>query len=301
MTLTQITYFETVCEYKNVTKAAEALFVSRSAVSRSLKELENEWNLVLFKRSRTGVELTEDGAMLRNMFKEFISAYTSLKSHINDARRTNQIPRLNIGISLTTGAQFFPDFFPPFIDNNSDIDLRFHEYASINIHEALNTGDCDFFISPHLSRELRADKALDYKLMGHSEMVVCVSATHKLAQRDRISLEEASKLKRASLMTHMSVDIMNETLVYSILGSEDDPNIVITTSQQELIHKMVASGHVVSILPKDYTTHWDDIATISLDPVNIISYYMIWKKDILKANACKRFYDYFSTYNFPNI
>ena len=50
MTLTQITYFEAVCEYKNVTKAANALFVSRSAVSRSLKELENEWNLVLFNR-----------------------------------------------------------------------------------------------------------------------------------------------------------------------------------------------------------------------------------------------------------
>lgn len=70
MTLTQMTYFEAVCQYKNVTKAAEALFVSRSAVSRAMKELETEWNVVLFKRSRTGVELTEDGDQIRRMFGE---------------------------------------------------------------------------------------------------------------------------------------------------------------------------------------------------------------------------------------
>ena len=67
MTLTQITYFNAVCEYKNVTKEANALFVSRTAVSRALKDLENEWGLVLFKRSRTGVELTEDGKKVKEI------------------------------------------------------------------------------------------------------------------------------------------------------------------------------------------------------------------------------------------
>ena len=64
-------YFLKVCETGNITTAAEELFVSRSVLSRSLHELEQEFDTTLFIRSKQGVELTASGRIIRNMLQAF--------------------------------------------------------------------------------------------------------------------------------------------------------------------------------------------------------------------------------------
>ena len=90
MTLKQIKYFEAVCETRNVTKAADALFISRSVVSRALKELENEFGVELFNRTRLGLELTESGKLLQNMFFEFSRVYDSIQERIRQRNGNNE-------------------------------------------------------------------------------------------------------------------------------------------------------------------------------------------------------------------
>lgn len=45
MTLLQLRYFKAVCEFHSVTKAADELFISRTAISRSINALEQDWAL----------------------------------------------------------------------------------------------------------------------------------------------------------------------------------------------------------------------------------------------------------------
>lgn len=58
---TKITIFNTVAEEKNFTKAAKKLGISQPAVSQNIADLEKSLGTSLFVRSRTAVELTEDG------------------------------------------------------------------------------------------------------------------------------------------------------------------------------------------------------------------------------------------------
>lgn len=53
--------FLKVVELKSFTRAAEKLFYSQSGISRMINDLEKEWSVTLFERSRTGVRLTSDG------------------------------------------------------------------------------------------------------------------------------------------------------------------------------------------------------------------------------------------------
>ena len=46
MTLLQLRYFKAVCEFHSVTKAADELFISRTAISRSINALEQELDIV---------------------------------------------------------------------------------------------------------------------------------------------------------------------------------------------------------------------------------------------------------------
>ena len=56
--------FYTVAKCGSLTKAAQALFISQPAVSQSIKQLENQLGITLFKRTYRGMVLSEVGEMM---------------------------------------------------------------------------------------------------------------------------------------------------------------------------------------------------------------------------------------------
>lgn len=62
MKLYQLQYFREVCTQKGITNAAKTLHVSQPAISKAIKELEDEFELKLFKRTKKVMVLTEEGA-----------------------------------------------------------------------------------------------------------------------------------------------------------------------------------------------------------------------------------------------
>lgn len=301
MTLTQMTYFDAVCKYKNVTKAAEALFVSRSAVSRALKELESEWNLVLFKRSRTGVELTEDGEKIREMFSEFNRAYSTLKKSMLDTKRTAGKPELHIGITTTTGSRFFPDFFPSFRKIHPEIRICIREHPVFECLDSLTSGDCDFFITPHINKEIQQADYLEKRLAYHSEMVFCVSSRNPLAKQATVSISELKGIDRASLLTPLTFDIIGDTFLGSLLDCDDDDETILKTSQQELIHKAIASDFLTAFLPLDMVSSWENVSTLSLNPASHNDVYIVWNKDSSYSDAGSLFIEYIRHYDFSTL
>ena len=55
MTQKQISYFEKAYETRNIAAAADQMFVSRSVISRSIQELEEEFGVTFFERSKSGI------------------------------------------------------------------------------------------------------------------------------------------------------------------------------------------------------------------------------------------------------
>ena len=64
--------FTVVASNGSFSKAAEELFMTQSAISQSIKQLESSIDMILFKRTPKGVELTEAGEILR-FFNEWFS------------------------------------------------------------------------------------------------------------------------------------------------------------------------------------------------------------------------------------
>ncbi|WP_341274074.1 LysR family transcriptional regulator [Clostridium beijerinckii] len=61
---------------KNISRAAEILFVSQPAVSKSIKTLETSFNVTLFSRSSKGVTLTPEGKILFDHIKMLLMNLT---------------------------------------------------------------------------------------------------------------------------------------------------------------------------------------------------------------------------------
>jgi len=110
--------FYYVAKNKNLSKAANDLYISQPAVSQSLKKLEKELCVKLFYRTKTGMNLTDDGEVLFNYLKKPIECLNNSKRHlINEKDNKDIMIRIGSGTtlikySLIPVLKIFKDEFP---------------------------------------------------------------------------------------------------------------------------------------------------------------------------------------------
>lgn len=61
MTLKQLRYITVVAETGNITEAAKKLFIAQPSLTASIQELEKEYDITIFHRSKRGIEITPEG------------------------------------------------------------------------------------------------------------------------------------------------------------------------------------------------------------------------------------------------
>ena len=114
--------FKEVAEAGNITAAAQNLFISQSAVSQSIKQLESELQTRLFARNSRGVSLTPDGKMLYEYVRSAMGLLETGEEKLSQSRQL-QVGHLTIGASDTVTSQFLL----PYLD-------RFHrQYPGVHI------------------------------------------------------------------------------------------------------------------------------------------------------------------------
>lgn len=114
--------FKEVADAGNITAAAQTLFISQSAVSQSIKQLEAELQTRLFARNSRGVTLTADGRMLYEYVRSAMGLLETGEEKLSQSRDL-QMGHLTIGASDTVTSQFLL----PYLD-------RFHrQYPAIHI------------------------------------------------------------------------------------------------------------------------------------------------------------------------
>ena len=72
MELRVLKYFLVVATERNISNAAKILYVSQPALSKQLKNLEEELGVTLFKRGNRNITLTEDGVYFLTKAKEIL-------------------------------------------------------------------------------------------------------------------------------------------------------------------------------------------------------------------------------------
>lgn len=98
MEIRQLRYFIAVADTLNFSRAAESVYLSQSALSRQIMDLEKEVGLPLLRRSTRQVELTEAGKALQKSAKELISRWEKILPEVR-----NQVAEAAQALSLTIG------------------------------------------------------------------------------------------------------------------------------------------------------------------------------------------------------
>ena len=71
-------------EKRSMTKAAETLYMTQSALTKRIKAMEAEWNIEIVRRSSKGVEFTEDGHYLVKKANIILDFLQEIEEHFSE-------------------------------------------------------------------------------------------------------------------------------------------------------------------------------------------------------------------------
>ena len=137
--------FYTVANNGNITKASEELNISQPAISKSIKNLEEQLGGNLFVRTKRGVILTEEG-------KEFYSYIKQAIEYINNAEnKFTELVNLEtgcikIGVSATLTKEFLLPYLEKFHEIFPKIDIQIITNISSELLPKLRNGLIDIVI-----------------------------------------------------------------------------------------------------------------------------------------------------------
>ena len=131
--------------HKNISKAADALYISQPAVSKSIKKLESLTSCVLFARSSKGVSLTSEGEIL---FKYISEAFKNIESGEMLIEKMNRLEEgaVKIGISNTLCKYYFLPILEKFHEKYPNIKIQIINSPSPKTYLLLEEWKIDFGI-----------------------------------------------------------------------------------------------------------------------------------------------------------
>ena len=93
--------FVIVAEEENITKASERLNISQPALTKQIKNLENQLSVKLFERKNKGVELTAYGKELYEKLKNLVEELSKIDNQVG------KVKCINIGTHNHLGSCIF--------------------------------------------------------------------------------------------------------------------------------------------------------------------------------------------------
>ena len=105
MNFLQLSYFKKVAELEHISQAANELYISQPALSKSVHLLEEEIGYPLFTREGTGIRLNENGRILYRYACRILSGYQDALSELSDYNHKNH----KVVLSMTAGTHFLPE------------------------------------------------------------------------------------------------------------------------------------------------------------------------------------------------
>lgn len=134
--------FYTVASLGNISKAADKLYISQPAISKSISNLEKGLNVTLFSRTSKGVTLTEEGEIL---YQHIGNAFDSINQAEDEIKKIHDlgIGQLKIGVSTSLCKHILLDYLKDFINENPHIKVTIRCHSTRNTLNLLAEGKID--------------------------------------------------------------------------------------------------------------------------------------------------------------
>ncbi|ARF17438.1 LysR family transcriptional regulator [Sporosarcina ureae] len=276
--------FIEVANHLSFTKAAEHSYISQPSLSKSVKKLEEELNVVLFNRSTRSLRLTDAGDIVYEQGQQILQLLGELPVLLEDLAE-GVSGEIKIGMPPLIGTLFFPQIAKNLSRHYPHIKIELHELGAKVIEELVDKGQIDagiivlptnqdiFQVHPFIS-----DK---FYLFVHTD--------HPFSKRDAVALSE---LKDEQLILFSKSFALHRYIIGACKEAGFNPTISYESSQWDLIIELVAAKLGITLLPQSISTKFtnENIKMIPLEgPPLLWKLGIVTKKNSYHSFALKNF------------
>lgn len=162
-------YFWTVAKEGHLTRAAQRLHVSQSALSSQIRQLEGQLGHELFNRDGRSLRLTEVGLLVLE-YAESIFNLSSEMLAIMESGELQRVQRLRIGAVATLSRNFQENFLRPVI-GEAEVKLVIESASLEELLELLKIHKLDLILS---NRPVASDSAMPWRCQRIAQQSVCL-------------------------------------------------------------------------------------------------------------------------------
>lgn len=256
MNLKKYETFLRVAELKSLTRAAESLGCTQSAVSHVINSLEEEFGFSLLSRNRAGAELTADGERLLPAIRAVLNADEQLRQTVASVRGLDE-GIVRIGTFSSVGVHWLPSMIKSFRQDYPHIQFKLMNGDYSDVENWLAEGSIDLGF-------VRLPSASGFACVPLMEdrLLAVLPPDHPLAAQREVTVEALREEPFISLLAASDQDVRRAMDLVGI-----SPQVAFETKDDYAIIAMVANGLGVSIMPELLLKgHGDTVAVRPLFP-----------------------------------
>lgn len=236
-------YFQAVAQELHFGRAAARLFVAQPALSRQIKQLEDEIGTPLLRRTQRRVELLPAGQVFLERTQLILA---EIDRAAVDALRTSagEFGKLSIGFIHSSTYGLLPSILERFRRLFPGVRLELHEMTISEQHVALASG----LIDVGLLRPQPGPVGLEFEPIMEDHFLVAVPAGHSLVKRKSVAL----RLLAAEQMVafpHSGYTVFNSRMMAMCAKAGFVPKVVQYAEQIHTVIGLVGAGIGIAIVP----------------------------------------------------
>lgn len=244
---TKLHIFKTVAKHLSFTKAAELLHISQPAISKTIKNLEQEYETTFFVRKRNSIELTEEGKSFLIYVNKIVAIYSEIDEQF--LHKNESFPEfIKFGVSTTLSNYIIPKVIAKFRMQFPPTKFDIISDNSENIENLILNEGIDFGITEGNS----SNPKLNFEKFIKDEIVLVTNVNNPSFKKGSIDIETLQKIpiieREKGSGTREIID------AFLVENGIDNLNGVVTLNSTEAI--------------KNYLYNSTDYALLSINAIN---------------------------------
>jgi LysR family transcriptional regulator for metE and metH len=254
---THLQIIQAIQQYGTLTKAAEKLYLTQSALSHAIKKLDTELGVAMWEKDGRQLRLTQAGKRLLSLANRILPQFEHCENQITAKGRRGT---LRIGMECHPCYQWLLKVIKPFLAQWPDVDIDVKQEFQFGGLGALLGYEIDLLVTPDpLFRE-----GLHYIPVFSYEHVLVINSEHHLASADYASPKDIGK---DVLITYPveegRLDIFSQFLLPAGCRVKQHRTLEAT----EIMLHMISAGRGVGALPKWLVEEYSD--ELDLVPIKL--------------------------------
>ncbi|HEY8344526.1 MAG TPA: LysR family transcriptional regulator [Bacillota bacterium] len=183
MNFRHLKIFITVCEEKNMTKAAKKLFISQPSVSQAIAEMEEYYQVRLFERLSRKIYLTKAGEDLLSYAYHLVALNQKMEEAV---RKNGRRQTVVLGATVTIGTYVLPGLLFKLKEYRDRLEIKTVVENTKLIEGGILSSRLDLGL---VEGEINSVD-LEVKPFCEDELVLICHKDHPLAQKNTITLQD---------------------------------------------------------------------------------------------------------------